>query len=285
MLIRTLSFAALLALAALPANALTPVLAPIQAPDSLSTEELMAVTGLDEVFTQFGATIAASPTEQGIPVQPEFLRAWQATAVEVFDPATLKGDLTGLLEGKFSVEELDQFATFFHSDFGRRITALERAVAIMPPEDQLAARDAGAALIEDLVKGSVRDKALDEVMELVSAEITRVMVGQSVRGMLIGMSAAGQTGDIEVPWEEIEAQLAEIMPSMDAEIEATQRAIMAFAYQPLSEDEMESYLKFLRTDAAKKFYAIAGVSVGRIVTDSMSRFGQALAQRLKQVNV
>ena len=33
------------------------------------------------------------------------------------------------------------------------------------------------------------------------------------------------------------------------------------------------------------FGGIAGFAVGKIVTDSMSQFGEALAHRLKQVNV
>jgi hypothetical protein len=285
MLIRTLTVAAMLALAAAPVAAATPQKAPVTAPETMTIADLMYATGLDQVFSQFGATIAASPTEQGLPAPAEFIRAWQVTANEVFEPDALQGELTRLLDEKFSAGELAEFATFFRSTFGRTITEFERVVVVMSPADQLAARDEGAALLEDIAEGSPRDKQLDEIMTLVSADITRTMVGESVRGMLIGMSAARQSGDIEVPWEEIEAELARIMPSMDAEIEATQRAMMAYAYRVLSQDELEQYLQFLRTDAAQKLYAVASYAVGSVVTASMHRFGTALAHRMAQVNV
>jgi hypothetical protein len=102
---------------------------------------------------------------------------------------------------------------------------------------------------------------------------------------MVSMALSGGNGDIEVPWDEIDAQVAGMLPGLEREVAATQRAIMAYAYRDLTDDEVETYLQFLRTEASKKFYAVVGYSVGTIMERAMSRFGEQLARRLNQVNV
>lgn len=285
MLVRALAIALCLASSSVPAYAVTPAVAPLEAAESMTVEELMTATALDQIFNTFAETIASSPEAQGVPVPAHFLRAWKQTANEVFQPDQLHGALATELRNKFSEAELAELATFFRDDFGMRITAIENDVQQLSAEDQLAARDEGISLIEDMDATSRRSGQLDEIMTLVSAEVGRAMLGQAMRAMLMSMAVSGGAGDIEVPWEEIDAQLEQILPGLEAEITMTQRAIMAYAYKDLADDELEQYLQFLRTDASQKFYAVLGLSVGRIMESTMSRFGEELAHRLNQVNV
>jgi hypothetical protein len=284
MLIRALAVAALLSTSGITAFALSPAQAQTETA-AISVAELMQATALDEVFTQFGAAIAASPQEQGVPFDAMLTSVWAEAAREVFDARSMHGALANALDGKFSREEEEVLAAFFRSDFGRRITELERAVQTLGPEAQLSARAEGLSLVEAIGDGSRRDLQFDEMMALVSADIASAMVGQSVRGMLIGMSLAQQRGDIEVPWEEIDQHLAQILPGIEADVAATQRAMMAYAYRDLPEEDLDRYLGFLRTPAAQRFYALASYSIGRIVTDSMTTFGETLASKMGRVNI
>jgi len=284
MLIRALAVAALLGSSSITASALSPVQAQTElAP--ISVAELMQATALDEVFTQFGAAIEASPQEQGVPFDAMLMGVWVEAAREVFDAKTMHGALATALEGEFSPEEETVLATFFRSDFGHRITDLERAVQTLGPQSQFAARLKGLSLVEAIAEGSRRDLQFDEIMTLVSADIASAMVGQSVRGMLIGMSLTQQRGDIEVPWEEIDLHLAQILPSIEEDVSSTQRAMLAYAYRDLPEADLDTYLEFLRTPAAQKFYALASYSIGQIVTDTMTTFGERLASKMGRVNV
>lgn len=285
MLVRALAIALCLASATVPAYAVTPALAPIEAVESMTVEELMTATALDQIFNTFAETIASSPEAQGVPVPANFLRAWKQTANEVFQPDQMHGALATELGEKFSEGELAELATFFRSEFGIGITAIENDVQQLSAEDQLAARDEGISLIEDMDEQSRRGGQLDEIMKLVSAEVARSMLGQAMRAMLMSSAVSGGAGDIEVPWDEIDAQLEQILPGLEAEITLTQRAIMAYAYKDLTDDELEQYLQFLRTGVSQKFYAVLGLSVGRIMESTMSRFGEELAHRLNQVNV
>lgn len=276
--------AATLLLALAPSVAPLPMVPAAQAQGQpAAIAELLRATALDVVFTQFGATIAAAARTQEISTDEIFVSHWEATAAEVFDATRLHGRLAKALDGRLAATERAELTAFFRSAFGRRITGLERAAALLAPEEQARAIAQGLALSERAPV--VRAAQIDALMELVSAEISAAMVGQSVRALLLGLSVSHQRGDIAVPWEEIDAQVKAMMPGVLADVARTQRAMMAYAYRELSDDELDRYLDFLRTPAAQKFYAVAAYAVGRIVTDGMSAFGEAFAARMKSVNV
>lgn len=284
MLIRALAVAGLLLPLSIAASAETPMAVQSE-PAIISVGELMQATALDEVFTQFGPAIEASPREQGVPFDAMLTAVWTEASREAFDADAMHNALAGALEGKFTAEDEAVLAGFFRSDFGHRITEFERAVQTLGPQSQLAARAQGLSLVEAIADGSRRDLQFDEIMTLVSADIASAMVGQSVRGMLIGMSLTQQRGDIEVPWEEIDLHLSTILPSIEADVASTQRAMMAYAYRDLSEAEIDAYLEFLRTPAAQRFYALASYSIGAIITETMTTFGETLARKMGRVNV
>jgi len=248
-----------------------------------SVAELMQATALDLIFDQFGAAIAASARVSDISTDEIFLSHWEAAAASSFNGAALRTRLASTLDGKFSDAERAELGEFFRSDFGHRISALERAVAQLSAEDQATALREGTAVSDEA--GAVRSIQLDDLMELMSAEISGVMAGQSMRAMLLGMSVSHQRGDIQVPWQEIDAQIEAMMPGLLADHTKAQRAMMAYAYRNLSDEELDRYIAFLRTDPAQKLYAIAAYAVGQIVARSMSSFGETLAARMASVNI
>jgi hypothetical protein len=249
----------------------------------IAVAELMRATALDVVFSQFAATIASSARTEEISTDEIFLKHWEATANSVFDARKLHDRLARALDGRLSAEEETSLGAFFQSDFGLRMTQLEREAALLAPSAQTTAIAHGERLI---ARASViRATQIERLMELVSAEISAAMVGQSVRALLLGLSVSHQQGQIAVPWEDIDTQVAAMMPGLLADVGRTQRAMMAYAYRDLTDEELDRYVEFLRTPAAQKFYAIAAYAVGRIVADGMSDFGEAFAARMQSVNV
>lgn len=251
---------------------------------AISTEELMEATALDAVFSQFGPGIEAAPAEQGVPLSSDMQTAWTSAAREVFAPDAMHDALAAALEDKFEDADYAVYVEFYGSDFGRKITGIERTVTMMPPDEQLGARDLGLRLATEAA-GTRRAGQIEEMLELVSADISNAMIRQSMRGMLVGMWMNGRQGDITVPWEEIDEQLNAIMPGIEADVAETQRAMTFYAYRDLSEAELDTYLDFLRTEAARKFYAVAAYSIGKIIADRMEAFGETLSRKLSQVNV
>lgn len=259
-----------------------PIAAETQVAD-FSVADLMQATALDLIFDQFGEAIAASARVSDISTDEIFLSHWEAAAASSFNGPALRSRLASALDGKFSADERAALGEFFRSDFGLRISALERAVAKLSADDQVAALSEGENLSDEA--SVVRSAQLDDLMELMSAEISGVMAGQSMRALLLGMSVSHQRGDIEVPWQEIDAQVEAMMPSLIADHTRAQRAMMAYAYRGLSDDDLDLYIEFLRTAPAQKLYAIAAYAVGQIVARSMSSFGETLAARMASVNI
>jgi hypothetical protein len=285
MLARALAVALCLATATLPAFAVTPVTAPAQSVSPMTTEELMASTALDQLFSTFAETIAASPEQQGLPLPEDFAETWKETSFAVFKPDEMHGALATAFKDRFDAAEMTELGAFYRSDFGKHISAIEAAIQAMGVDEQIAARDEGLALLDTAGAEAKRTKQVDEIMVLVSAEVGRTMLGQAMRAMMVSMTMSGATGDIEVPWTEIDAQLALMLPGLEQEVAATQRALMAYAYRDLSDDELDRYIGFLRTDVSMKFYAVLGYSVGVIMEKAMGKFGEELAYRLNRVNV
>ena len=281
MLIRLL---AALALLSSPVLLQPPVVAAaeITAP-AFPVGEMMRATALDQVFTQFGATIADVARNEDITANRTFLKHWDATVRTMFDADAMNRRLALTLEGKFSDGEQSVLGAFFRSAFGQRVTGLERDAALLPPADQLGAITLGEAI--DAAAGTVRSKQLDALLTLVSAEISADMVGQSLRAMLLGMSVSQQHGDIDVPWSEIDAQVDAMMPGLTVSVQHTQRHLMAYAYRNLTDAELDRYVAFLGTASAQKFYALASQAIGRIVTDTMSAFGEVFASRMASVDI
>lgn len=281
--------AALAALLGLPLvlAAQPPVLAQVDAQTvapAMTTEELMRATALDEVFAQFGPSMENSPRDQGVPMPAQLEAAWGEAAREVFNARTMQMELTRLLDDKFTSADYAAFAAFFNSGFGVRVSEIERRVTAMPPEAQFDARADGLALA-GAAQGSHRALQIDEMLDLVSAEIASAMIRQSMRGMLLGMYVSSSQGDIQVPWEEIDAQLDFVMPAIEADVALTQRAMMFYAYRELGDAELDRYLDFLRTEPARKFYALAAYAIGEIITRRMETFGETLSRKLDRVNV
>jgi hypothetical protein len=249
----------------------------------LTTEELMRATALDEVFTQFGPVIEGAPREQSVRLPAGIEAVWGEAARMVFVAEAMHSALARALEGRFDDEDKAAFASFFRSPFGEKISRIERSVTVLGPESQAIAREEGLKLAG---RGDPRRHAqVEEMLELVSGELSTAMVIESVRGMMIGMSISGRSGDIEVPWQEIDAQIAVMLPAIRADVAVTQRAMMFYAYRDLTEAELDQYLDFLRTEAAQKFYALAAYAVGEIVGERMRTFGETLATMLRRVNV
>lgn len=248
-----------------------------------SLTQLMQATALDLAFEQFGATIAAAARDGDISRDATFLAHWQAAAASAFHVPALRSQLASSLDGKFTDAERLDLGAFYGTGLGRAITELERDVARLDAGGQAAALLEGFVLTQ--TAAAARSSQLDDLMRLMGAELSGVLAGQQIRALLLGMAVSQQRSDIEVPWEEIDAQVVAMLPDLIAEQAQTQRALMAFAYRNLGDDELDRYIAFLRTGPARHLYAVAADAIGQIATRSMSRFGQMLAMRLSSVAI
>ncbi len=280
--IRALVAAALLCASGLqPTAAVEPVPASLTAPPAAISSELMARFGLQGLFARFGRSLAASPRLQGI-ADERFLAAWETAAVATFDAPELENRLGLSVGGSLDAGEIGWLGGFSASALGVRVAGLEAATQAISPAAQIGVVAKGQVLYLGLPEH--RRGQLGELMALTGAEIMFDMLGESLRGMAMGLRLAA-AGDIEVPWSEIDADVARQLSGMKTSLTDATRAVLAYTYASLSDDELEAYLEFLRAPATRKFYAAATLAIGDILRETMFGLGETVAQRLRRVEI
>lgn len=281
-LLRALVVALSFLCAALPSAAAERIAYDQPAPDRHPTpSDLIRTIGLDNVFVQFGRSIAASPRQHGI-ADARFLEAWETSAVLAFGDSKLNARLEAGLSRTLSDDDLNGIDSFLTSSFGRRVTKLEQASQSIAADQRVAALAKGKTLYWTV---SERRKAqFEELLILSSAEMTFAVIGESLRGMALGLHLSSG-GDIETPWEDIDNTVKLQLGGLKASLGDAADAAIAYTYNELSDAELEDYLSFLRTPAARKFYNTATLIVGDIIRETMFGLGDSVAIRMQRVNI
>jgi hypothetical protein len=256
------------------------------APTSLSAAEpasgaLMRQTGFDRLFQDFGSMLAFSPRQHGV-ADERFLAAWEKCAGAAFGDAALNQRLADLLGQSLSDEEMTGIGSFLASPLGMKLARLERSTRDIAPERQIEALAKGKTLY--FVLPEIRRARFDEVMQLSGAEMSFAMLGESLRGMALSLHLSAK-GDIALSWDEIDASVTAQLDGLEESLVDATRSTLAFTYADLSDEDLETYLEFLRAPATRKFYATAATAIGEILEQTMFGIGQDVAARLNAVAI
>jgi hypothetical protein len=243
--------------------------------------DVLRSAGFGNVFAAFGESIVFSPRQQGV-TDERFLRAWENDVAVAFGSGALNDELVDRL-GALDPADLAGVAGFLGSSFGLRVAALEHAVQSVPAGQQLAVLAKGQTLYWRI--SDTRRAQFDELMHLSGMEVSFAILSETLRAAAVSLHMSQDTGDLEVPWAEIDAGVTEQLSGMhDRLLEAT-RATFAYTYESLTDEELETYLAFLRAPAAQNFYGAATVAVGDIIRRTMLDLGQRVAARLNAVQI
>jgi hypothetical protein len=275
------AFLAFALLATLPAAAGEPAITPAVSAPAPASADIMRSMGLDQLFVQFGRSIAGGPRGQGVEDE-SFLAAWEAVSRDIFAREELNARLVRMLDRGLEAAELARVRDFLASPFGSRVTRLEQQAQATPPEQQIAAIARGQTLY--LTADSRRKALLEELLELSGAEVTFAMLGESIRGMAIGRHLFAH-GDFDIPWEEIDELVAARLAGMRQSLAEASRGALALTYSELSDAELGAYVDFLRTPETRKFYTVASVTVGALIREAMFTLGEDMAARLQRVDI
>lgn len=244
--------------------------------------DVLRSAGFGDLFLAFGQSVAGSPRQQGV-TDERFLRAWERDAARAFAARQLNEELAARLGSTLEVRELTGIADFLASPLGLRVATLEHATQTVPADQQIAVLAKGQTLYWKI--SDIRRAQLEELMHLSGAEVSFSLLAETLRAAAVGLHMARDTGDLEVPWEEIDVGVDTQLSGMrDRLIEAT-RATFAYTYETLGDDELEAYLAFLRAPAAQKFYGTATLVVGEIIRRTMLAVGRSVAARLNAVQI
>jgi hypothetical protein len=211
-----------------------------------------------------------------------FLRAWETGVAASFGSGALNAELIDRL-GALDPADLAGVADFLGSTFGLRVAALEHTAQAVPADQQLAVLAKGQTLYWRI--SETRRAQFDELIHLSGMEVSFVLLSETLRAAAVSLHMSQDTGDLEVPWEEIDAGVVDQLSGMhDRLLEAT-RATFAYTYDSLTDAEIEEYLAFLRAPAAQRFYGAATAAVGDIIQRTMIDLGQRIAAKLNAIQI
>jgi len=269
-MLRAFLFALALLFAPLPLTAAEP-----------ASGALMRQTGFDRLFLDFGAMLAVSPRRHGA-ADERFLTAWEKCTGAAFGDAALNQRLADRLGQTLSDEEMAGIGSFLTSPLGIKLAGLERSTREIAPERQIETLAKGKTLY--FVLPETRRARFDEVMQLSGAEMSFAMLGESLRGMALGLHLSAK-GDIALSWDEIDASVTAQLVGLEESLADATRSTLAYTYAELSDADLEAYLEFLRAPATRKFYATAATAIGEIIEEAMVDIGQDVAARLSAVAI
>ena len=255
----------------------TPVWATPTAADLAETLKLDEVI---EIIHAEGLSYADSIEREMLPGGGGQL--WDKSVASLYDAPAMRAQLETALGAEMNADQIAETVAFFETDQGQSILTLENAAraAMSDPDVEDLARQAYVDLRGD---GDPRLDQIDEFVE-VNDLIERNVAGalssnyQFMRGLVDGGAFAMSEDDI----------LADVYGQADdirLDTEEWLYAFLLMAYQPLSDDAMEAYIAYSKTDGGRALNAALfegfedmyrGISYGLGIVTSQSMAGSDL---------
>jgi len=237
-----------------------------EALDLEQTVEIMHEEGL-----RYGAQIASD-------MMPDAdMDSWNATIARIYDAERMSGLVRREVTARMDGAQIAPLTTFFASDLGGRIVALELAARRSFLQDGMeeTAQDAlGAAQRQNLpvleqIEGLISDSDLIE-RNVMGALNSNLMF---YRGLVDG--GASDLGEADI--------LADVWEQENAVREDTDtwlRGFLLIAYQPLSEGDIEAYAALYRSAPGRALNAALFAGFNQMYEELSYLLGRAVAEHV-----
>lgn len=233
------------------AAVLSAVTMPARAADRDRLEAYLEVTGFGVALDSIALAAADAPAMLGLEAG-DFGYEWERVAREVFDTDRMRETALDMLGETLSDEMLGHAATFYASDFGQRLVAVENASHMR--EDDEAKRAEGLDLLTGM--GEDRREVLRDMNAAVDSAGTGVRAVQEIQvRFLLAASYAGVL-DYDLDEQALRALMAEGEAELRAQIEASALANAAVTYQSLSTEDLRAYVEALEHPVMARVYEL-----------------------------
>ncbi|RED17887.1 DUF2059 domain-containing protein [Pontivivens insulae] len=239
------------------------------------SREMLLLNGFD-TMTQDMARDLRSPSEDTERGDPAMARAWARIGPNFFDPDEMFDAAAQRLAEAATVEELEQLKTFFATELGQKVTALEEASQApeMADVDTIAA---GMRLLE-LQDDPERLAALERLSAAFGSDEAAAAVSLNVQFAFV--SALASRNPNALPEADLLALIMGGHDELVAEIRAEAVPRHAFVYQDLTIEEIEAYAELLETPAGQKMYAAVNSALEGEMVAEIRAFGTLLGAAL-----
>src|SRR5205085_9891762 len=99
------------------------------------------------------------------------------------------------------------------------------------------------------------------------------MLVESLRSMVMAAVLASTKGNGDIPWDQINAQVDRTAPTLLEALDTAMQEHSLYIYRDLSDAEIQSYLDFLNSTPAQKFYKLVIYGSAMVTDQAMSTLG------------
>lgn len=238
---------------------------------------LIEASGLGHIVRQIQPNIVSGfdMPDQSIP--DNVRSALRDAAKQSFLPDPMIERMRARLGAALTARQLDDTLAWLDSPLGRRITAMENEAA----EPAAVERMQGYA--RELEKSPPTKRRTELIGELNiatgSSELNASMLEATILASALGFNAA-QPVQQQMPADVLRQRVKSSLPKLREQTDQLVTLSMLYAYRSLSDRELESYLKFLKTPSGAAYSkgALAGFSDAML--EAIGRFMQAIPKSL-----
>lgn len=226
--------------------------------DAARIDELLRLSGLWEEAVAARDQIKAGAGEawkqQASPGRPGFGAAerarFDAAIDKAFAPDAMRGAIAAEMRKLLSGEDADAVLAWLSSDLGKRLTRLEEEGSRV--EESARAREEADKIVAALAPARLR--LLERLLDALGADERNFEVARNMAmAMVYAMTAMQPQGDPEGAAEAVRARLEAQRGAMMQQNHEVALASTARAYRDVSDEDLDRYVEFNRTPAAKRF--------------------------------
>ena len=249
-----------------------------QAQTGLQNQELLEKSGIVHQVIALPAVMASGidlARQQGTAINEKFAKAWRDVTPVAYRAEIILHAMDQGLQKLLTAEDKKQLLAYYNSPLGKRTSELEKAASDPRIQTEIAAFAQKPAAFADRV---ALYKQLDEAVGGTETQVA--MLTNMSLAIQVGMFTASQ-GPGKVNVDALKAELEKNRPALAKQLEGQIVASFAYIYRSLSKEEINAYLKVIKSPAGQKFNRGGAKILSDAMTTQAKELGQLLFKALQ----
>jgi len=246
-------------------------------PDAGKVNRLIDAAGIGHSLRQVLPGMVSGFDDPGQDIPANVRSALREAAGQAFRPDPMIERVRARLGVALTARQLDDTLAWLDSPLGRRITAMENEAA---EPAVLAPMQSYARELERRPPGKRRAELIGELnLATGASEFNAVMMEAAVLATALGMNAA-QPVQQQVPADVLRQTVKSSLPDLRKQTEQVVTLALHYTYRSLSDPELESYLKFLKSPSGAAYSKAAIAGFTDAMLEANGRFMQAIPKAI-----
>ena len=238
---------------------------------------LLDAAGIAHTVRQVLPSMTMSFDDPGQQIPTNVRVALREAAGQAFQPKPMIERVRTSMGAAMTARQLDDTLTWLDAPLGRRITALENEAAepsVLPKVQ---------AYASELEKKPLSPRRVELIREMDAAtgasEVNILMTEAGILAVALGMNAA-QPVQQQMPPDTLRQRVKATMPQLRQQLTELVTLGMSYTYRSLSDQELESYLKFLKSPSGTAYSKAAVGGMTEAMMEANGRFMQLIPKSI-----